>query len=429
MLGSGKRCRAHSVFIIMTTQIEAVRTLTPRTYSPGAHGRAFWFVTIAFFVLMAFGTTPTALWPLFEAHDGFGTTVVTIAFATMVVGAAASFMTFGHLSDRLGRRRIIVPALLVGLAGVLIVVVWQTLPGLLVGRFVNGIGIGLMASTATAYLSDLYYEAHPDRRGSARPALIATAANLGGLAMGPVVGGVLAQFVPAPLVTPFALLGAAMLVFAILTGMSPETVDRERAARERVRRIAFRPGQSHVFIIGAASGLIAFAVFGLFSAVGAIITGEVLGLHAPLIASASPFAVFAASAVSQLALGARPLRFVIALGSTLLAIGLVLTTVTLFVPSLWMFLVAAALAGGGGGLLFKAGLTMAVSSAQPRSRAGVLALYFAIVYLGMGVPAVLFSILVAGVGLPAAMIGFAIVFGVGAFVVLGIHRRRVAVTA
>ncbi|MCU1597665.1 MAG: hypothetical protein QOK08_1834 [Actinomycetota bacterium] len=411
----------------MTTQIETARGTVARVHSPGAHGRGFWFVTIAFFILMAFGTAPTALWPLFEAHDGFGTTVVTIAFAAMVVGAAASFLVFGHLSDRHGRRRLIIPALLVGIAGVIIITVWQALPGLLVGRFVNGIGVGLMASTATAYLSDLYYAAHPERRGSARPALIATAANLGGLAMGPVVAGLLAQFAPAPLVVPFALLGAGMLVFAILTGISPETVDREQRSAERTARIAFEPRQGRIFIIGAASGLIAFAVFGLFSAVGAIITGQVLGLHAPLMAAASPFAVFAASAISQLALGSRPLRFVIALGAILLAVGLALTSVTLFMPTLWMFLVAAVLAGAGGGLLFKAGLTISVTSAVQRSRAGVLALFFATVYLGMGIPAVLFSFLVAAIGLPVATIGFSVIFGVGAFVVMGVQRRRMAV--
>jgi MFS family permease len=411
----------------MTTQIETARGTVARVHSPGAHGRGFWFVTIAFFILMAFGTAPTALWPLFETQDGFGTTMVTVAFATMVVGAAASFMTFGHLSDRLGRRRIIVPALLVGLAGIIIITVWQSLAGLLVGRFVNGLGVGLMASTATAYLSDLYFAAHPDRRGSARPALIGTAANLGGLAMGPVVAGLLAQFAPAPLVLPFLLLGVGMFVFAILTGVSPETVDRRQRGTESVSRIAFQPRQGRIFIIGAASGVIAFAVFGLFSAVGAIITGQVLGLHAPLIAAASPFAVFAASAISQLALGSRPLRFVIALGAILLVIGLALTSVTLFIPTLWMFLVAAVLAGAGGGLLFKAGLTISVTTAVQRSRAGVLALFFATVYLGMGIPAVLFSFLVAGVGLPVATIGFSVVFGVGGFVVMGIQRRRMAV--
>ena len=413
----------------MTTQAATLTGSSTRVHSPGAHGRGFWFVAVAFLILMAFGTAPTALWPLFEAHDGFGTTVVTIAFAAMVLGAAVSFMTFGHLSDRLGRRRIIVPALVVGLAGILIITLWQTLPGLLVGRFVNGLGVGLMASTATVYLADLYFEAHPDRRGSARPALIGTAANLGGLALGPLLAGVLAQFAPAPLVIPFAVLGLGMFVFAILTWISPETVDRSARIAERESRIAFHPRHGRVFIIGAASGLIAFAVFGLFSAVGAVLTGEVLGLHSPLILAAAPFAVFASSAVSQLALGARPLRFVIALGVILLTVGLALTAVTIFVPTLWMLLLAAVLAGGGGGLLFKAGLTIAVMSALPRARAGVLALFFAIAYLGMGIPAVLFGLVAGAVGLPTAMLGFSVVFGVGAFVVLGIQRKRMAVAS
>jgi MFS family permease len=413
----------------MTTQIATLTASSARVHSPGAHGRAFWFVAVAFFVLMAFGTAPTALWPLFEAHDGFGTTVVTIAFASMVVGAAVSFMTFGHLSDRLGRRRIIVPALVVGLVGIIIITVWQTLAGLLVGRFVNGVGVGLMASTATAYLSDLYFEAHPDRRGSARPALIGTAANLGGLAMGPLLAGLLAQFAPAPLVIPFAVLGLAMLVFAILTWISPETVDREARRTDRESRIAFHPRNGRIFMIGIGSALIAFAVFGLFSAVGAVLTGEVLGLHSPLILAAAPFAVFASSAISQFALGARPLRFVIALGAILLTVGLALTSVTIFVPTLWMLLVAAVFAGSGGGLLFKAGLTISVMSALPRARAGVLALFFATVYLGMGIPAVLFGLVAGAVGLQAAMIGFSVVFGAGAFVVLGIQRKRMAATS
>ncbi len=53
---------------------------------------------------MAFATVPTPLWPLYQVRDHFGPTSVTIAFAAMVVGAAATFPTLGHLSDHIGRR-------------------------------------------------------------------------------------------------------------------------------------------------------------------------------------------------------------------------------------------------------------------------------------------------------------------------------------
>lgn len=62
----------------------------------------FWFVAIAFLTLMAFGTVPTPLWSIYQTRDHFGATTVTVAFAVMVVGAAASFRLLGHLSDRFG---------------------------------------------------------------------------------------------------------------------------------------------------------------------------------------------------------------------------------------------------------------------------------------------------------------------------------------
>jgi len=397
---------------------------TATTRSPGAHGRGFWYVAIGFFVLLAFGTAPTPLWPLFEAHDGFGTTVVTVAFAIMVVGAALSFLTFGHLSDRLGRRRIIVPALLVGIAADVVLVAWQSLPGLMTGRFLTGVAVGLMASTATAYLSDLYAEAHPGRGPSATPGLVAAASNLGGLAMGPLVAGVVAQWLPAPLTVTFIVFGGAMIVITALAILSPETIDHTARSAVRPSRVEFVQGGRSRFVVGAALGSIAFAVMGLYSALGAIIIGQTLGLHEPLVVASAPFAVFAASAVAQLALGARRLSTFVTLGAILLPAGLVLTAITLYLPTLWLFLVAGALAGAGAGLLFKAGLTLCVSSAVPRARAGVLAVYFAISYLGMGIPSILFSVATQLVSMQSAMIGFAVIFVAGVIAVLLVQRSQ-----
>ena len=73
----------------------------------------------------------------------------------MVVGAGASLYFFGHLSDRWGRRRIIVPALAFGIAAAAVMAWWPALPGLLIGRILTGVAVGLMASTATTYLTDL----------------------------------------------------------------------------------------------------------------------------------------------------------------------------------------------------------------------------------------------------------------------------------
>jgi predicted MFS family arabinose efflux permease len=109
-------------------------------------------------------------------------------------------------------------------------------------------------------------------------------------------------------------------------------------------------------------------------------------------------------------------------GAVLFPVGLALVAVSLYEPTLWLFLVAVAVAGAGAGVLFKSGVTGAAASAQSRSRAGVLAMYFVAGYLGMGLPAILFSIVIKHVGIGPTMTGFAAVLSVGAIVSVAVGR-------
>jgi predicted MFS family arabinose efflux permease len=387
------------------------------------HATGFWFVATAFLTLMAFGTVPTPLWPIYQVRDHFGPTTVTIAFAVMVVGAAASFRLLGHLSDRLGRRRIIAPALLVAILSAAVLATFPALPGLIVGRILTGVGVGLMASTATAYLTDLYHEAKPGQAGSQVPALVATAANLGGLALGPLVAGALAQWVPAPVHTAYIVFGGLMAVMLVLVLSSPETVDTEVTDEDRPIRFALRPDGRATFGAAAAVGFFAFAVMGLFSSLGAIIVRGELGITSYFVAGLAPFTAFAASAVAQLALGRLSHGVVLKVGTVLFPIGLALTALSLYRPALWLILAAAGLAGAGAGLLFKSAVAQTVIAADPASRAGVLAAFFVIAYLGMGLPSIAFSVVIRYLALRPSMIGFATVLAVGAIAAVAITLR------
>ncbi len=378
------------------------------------HLTGFWFVAVAFLTLMAFGTVPTPLWPIYQVRDQFGATTVTVAFAVMVVGAAASFRLLGHLSDRLGRRRVILPALLTGILSAAVLAIWPQLPGLLVGRVLTGIAVGLMASTATAYLTDLHREARPGQRESAFPALVATTSNLGGLALGPLVAGALAQWAPAPVRTSYIVFGGLMAVLFLLVLTSPETVDTEWTEQDRPVRFAVRDGQRGAFVSAAALGFFAFAVMGLFSSLGAIIVRGQLGITSYFVAGLAPFVAFAASAVAQLTVGRIAHARVLLTGTLLFPAGLALTAVSLYRPALWLVLIAAALAGAGAGLLFKSAVAETVVAADPASRAGVLAAFFVIAYVGMGLPSIAFSLVIRQLALRPSMIGFAVVLSLGA---------------
>ncbi|MFJ4919535.1 MFS transporter [Streptomyces sp. NPDC088725] len=384
----------------------------------------FWFTALSFTVLMAFGTAPTPLWPLYAERDGFGTTTTTVVFAALVVGAGLGFLALGHLSDRFGRRRIVVPALSVVTVAALVYVFWPTLPGLLAGRLLNGAGIGLMASTATTYLHDLHHRAHPDRPGAAFPGIVATTANLGGLALGPLLAGAAAEWTDAPLALVqggFAVATALCLVLALTV---PETVGRERRSVDRPRRFALRVAGRRAFLTACVLGFCAFALFGLVASLGAVMLHVKLGVASPLVVGLAGFLMSAGAATGQLALGRLTPARAATSGCVLFPAGLALVAFSLYHPVLWLYLAAIAAAGAGAGLLFKAGVATAGPAAAPDSRAGVLAAYFAVCYAGMGVPSVGFSLLSERFGMGPTMIGFAAALSTAAaFAALALRSR------
>ena len=73
-----------------------------------------------------------------------------------------------------------------------------------------------MTAAAAAYLAELRTASH---RGSQERTVTAvvTAANIGGLALGPLIAGFLATWAPAPLTTPYAVFAVLLALAAAVT--------------------------------------------------------------------------------------------------------------------------------------------------------------------------------------------------------------------
>jgi MFS family permease len=141
---------------------------------------------------MAVSAVPTPLYVLYQQRDGFSNLMVTVVYAVYAIGVIGSLFLGGHLSDRVGRRRIFVPALLANALSAVVFIVDPSLAGLIIARIISGISVGLTTATATSYLAELHATARP--AGSERQAeAVATGSNLGGIGFGPLAAGLLAR--------------------------------------------------------------------------------------------------------------------------------------------------------------------------------------------------------------------------------------------
>lgn len=352
------------------------------------HGAGFALVAFAFLVAMAFSTVPTPLYPLYVARDGFSVFMVTVVFAVYAVGVMVSLVLAGHVSDWVGRKKVLLPALALELAAAVLYLTGTSLPVLLGARFLTGLGVGMIAATATAHLQELH-AAHRPGASSHRFELVSTAANIGGLGVGPLVSGFLAQWAAAPLRTPYAVFAVLLVLALAAVSLAPETV-RQRFVRPayRPQRVSLDHADPAGYLAAAAGAFASFAVFGLFTSVA---PGFVAGpLHHPAHAliGAIVFAVFGGAAAAQSLTsglsGAARRR----LGLAAQAVGMVTLVAGMHTADLTAFLVGGVIAGIGAGVLFKAALGTVASLAVADKRSEALAGLFLVGYLGLTLPAI-----------------------------------------
>jgi MFS family permease len=348
----------------------------------------FGLVAYAFLVTMIGTTLPTPLYPLFEQRYSFGELMVTVIFAVYAFGVIAGLLLFGNLSDEIGRKPVLLTGLAFSAISAFLFVFAGSLAPIFVGRVVSGFSAGVFTGTATAMLVDL---APGGRRRMA--SLVAVVVTFGGLGLGTLLSGLLADYARSPLRLPF-IVDLVLLVPAVLGLLvTPETVQRQ-ALRLRLQRLSVPPEVRGVFIRGATAGFGAFAVAGVFSSVAPAFLGAILGRTSHALAGAIVFILFSASTVGQLLVSRLSDRRALILGCALLAGGVGLLALALWIESLAALIASASVVGLGQGLVTGAGLA-AINQRAPIERRGETASsFFVVMYVGLSLP-------VIGVGVAA----------------------------
>ncbi|MGI8429131.1 MAG: MFS transporter [Solirubrobacteraceae bacterium] len=367
-------------------------------------GRGAGFVVTAYaFAATMIGTTlPTPLYGLYRQRFGFSELTITVIFATYALGVIAALLLLGRLSDEIGRRRALLPGLVLSALSAVAFLLAHGLGLLLVGRALSGVSAGIFAGTATATLLDL---AVSDQRG--RATLVATMANMGGLGCGPLLAGVLSQWASSPLRLVFWVDLVLLIPAVIGVWVMPETVAVKDRPRLRPQAPRVPVEVRSAFVPAAIAGFAGFAVLGLFTAVAPAFLGQVLGVQSHAVVGLVVFAVFAASAGGQLALEWVPESAAMTTGCVALIGGMGVLALSLTVSSVGLLVAGGALAGFGQGLSFRAGLAALNAQSPPKRRAEVASSFFVVAYVAISIPVVGEGTLAQAVGLRAAGLAFA----------------------
>src|SRR3954469_24108373 len=96
----------------------------------------------AFAVTMAGTTLPTPLYPIYRNEFRFSQFLVTVIFATYALGVIVALLLFGNASDSIGRRRAMLPGLLLSALSAVAFLLAHGIGLMLLGRVLSGLSAG-----------------------------------------------------------------------------------------------------------------------------------------------------------------------------------------------------------------------------------------------------------------------------------------------
>ncbi len=404
-----------------TTTLERSSAARYRTVPRLSSGIAFGLLTSILVSLLASSSAPTPLYATYQAQWGFSAVTITVIFGVYAVAVLASLLVFGSLSDHVGRRPLMLGALVVQ-AGVMVLFATASgLPVLLAARVAQGLATGAAIGAIGAGLVDL----HPGRG----PVANATGA-MAGTASGSLASALLVQLLPAPTELVYFVLMGIFLVQAAAVVFIAETSPRIAGARRALRPTLAIPRQVRGALAIAAPSLVAvWALAGFYGSLGPSLAGLVGHSHSTILGGASLFVLAGSGSLTVLVFHRLDPRTFALVGSALVIVGVLTVLWSVSAFSIAGFFVGTALAGAGFGAGFQGGLRTIVPLAGPAQRAGVISVAYVISYLAMGLPAILAGVLVVHGSVTGtaqefggAVIALATLTGAG--LLAGIARRR-----
>lgn len=350
---------------IRAARVEAVGSGRGSESAGAGRPAPLWWVWLAAWPVTAVFVLSNAATPLYvvwQRDIGFSKGTLTVIFALYIVGLLGSLLVSGVVSDRLGRKPVLLPALALALAACAVFATASTVAALVVARLFSGIAVGAVVSAGMAAVTDV---AGPERKRLA--ALLASCAMVFGAGLGPLLAGVLSEALPAPTVTVFVV-EAAFLITATLVVLRmpiPRLVAPERGAWVRLPGVP--RGSGRQLGLGVAVFAPGITATSFVLSLGPSLLSGLLGTTSRTVAGAMAFVMFLAATLVQFAVRRLRRRAILMAGAASVAMSMVTLIVAVRISSVPVLVASALLAGAGQGMGQLGGLSL-LNSAIPSGR-------------------------------------------------------------
>jgi Major Facilitator Superfamily len=367
-----------------------------------------WFSFAGAILVAASSSAATPLYHLYQETMHLTPFWITIVFAVYVASLLTALLTVGGLSDYVGRRPVILAALLLNAAAMMLFSEARDVGQLILARAVQGLCVGTGTTALGAAILDT---------NRARGPLLNSVTAFVGLTAGSLGTAALITFAPDPLHTVYEVLLGLTAVMIALLWLMPETAARKAGALASLRPHVSVPRQSRSILVRLTPANVAgWALGGLYLSLMPTIIATAVRVVSPWVGGVVVATLMLTAAIVVAAFRNWPARRLILLGTSTLSLGVAVSLSGIHQQQVAALLAGTVIAGAGFGSTFSGIMRALLPTAAPDQRAGLLSAFYVQSYLAFSLPAVAAGLAVPLVGLSVA----AYVYGAVIIVLAGV---------
>jgi MFS family permease len=361
---------------------------------------SFWIVATTLGLFLFAAAAPSPLYAVYAGLWQFSAGALTEVFAVYAIALLVALLFTGSSSDFLGRRPIILVALVIQLASIVLFLVASGIGWLFAARIAQGIATGIATGALGAALVDLQPPENP-----ALASLVNSAGPILSLGIGALASALLVQYAPDPLHLIYwvALVGFIAALAAVVAMPEPGV---RRSGVRWVPRISVEPAVRREFVATLPILVAGWAVAGFYLSLGPSLASQLAASSNRALGGLAIFLLADIGAVAIVVTRAWATTRAMLVGGIILGAGLVVAVAAIALSSPLLFFTATALTGVGFGPAWLGVLRTLVALAAPTARAALLAAVFVVAYLALAVPAVLAGFLATRIGLHDAALWY-----------------------